>query len=97
MSAARRTVTIRGMVPLATGIRASGSGACGSGAQVAQAGAVVGRLVAGVEADLGQGLLELGELGPAGAARDAGPGLAEGRDHRHARLDQDSRCPGPGG
>ena len=62
-------------------------------AEVAQAGAVIGGAVAGVEADLGQGFLELGELGPASAAGDAGPGLAEGRDHGDARLDQDV---GPG-
>lgn len=46
-----------------------------------------------VEADLGQGFLELGELGPARAAGDAGAGLAEGRDHGDTRSDQDV---GPG-
>ena len=62
-------------------------------AEVAQARAVIGGAVAGVEADLGQGFLELGELGPARAAGDAGAGLAEGRDHGDTRSDQDV---GPG-
>uniref|UniRef100_A0A0N4Z890 LigA n=1 Tax=Parastrongyloides trichosuri TaxID=131310 RepID=A0A0N4Z890_PARTI len=57
--------------------------------QSAHVGPLIGRLVPGVGPHLGQGLLEQDELGAARAARHRLAGLAEGRDHGHARLHQD--------